>query len=348
MSRTVKVATTQMDAAPAPLRERLERAERIVTQAARAGAQLIVLPELFNTGYAYTDDNFRLAEPIDGTTSTWMKDISARLGIHLAGTFLLLEDGEIYDTMLLFSPNGKMWRYDKNYPWAWERGYFRERRGTTIANTELGDLGMMICWDLGHVNLWKQYAGKVDMMALASCPPDAPNASYDFPSGEKLNFGDMGPMMNAIQSAGKEFFGKMVDQQAQWLGVPAVNSGASGRVQTRVPKAGALLGTFLFFAPKIIKLLSQANQLLMTCELIPSCKIVDASGQVVVERTPIEGEGFIMAEVSFADSKPMPKRPQPNPPLDRMTAQMSLFNADVMIPSMMKSVYKNGLKTIRK
>jgi predicted amidohydrolase len=116
MPRTIRVATIQMDAMPAPVSERLERAEKIVVQAAQEGAQLVVLPELFNTGYAYTDHNFKLAEPLDGVTSSWMKSTSARLGIYLAGALLFLDHGEIYDTMLLFSPSGHKWRYDKNYP----------------------------------------------------------------------------------------------------------------------------------------------------------------------------------------------------------------------------------------
>src|SRR4030095_8141688 len=121
-----------------------------------------------------------------------MKAIAARLKIHLAGTLLILEQGDIFNSLLLFSPSGQQWRYDKNYPWAWERGYFRERRGVTVANTELGDLGMLICWDVGHANLWKQYVGQVDMMVIASCPPDGPNATYEFPDGNHLRFSELG------------------------------------------------------------------------------------------------------------------------------------------------------------
>ncbi len=347
MPKTIKVATAQMDATPAPLSERLERAERIVTKAAQAGAQLVVLPELFNSGYAYTDDNYKLTESLNGTTSTWMKEISARLGIHLAGTFMLYEHSDVYNTMLLFSPGGQMWRYDKNYPWAWERAYFRGRRGMTVANTELGDLGLMICWDLGHLNMWKQYAGKVDMIVIASCPPDGPSASFQFSIDEELDFGDLGLAMNSIKDSGKQFFGEMVDQQAKWLSVPAVNSGASGHVQTHIPKANALLKSFSLFAPHILKLLPKAEELQMSCSMIPSCKVVDASGNILVERTPAEGEGFVISEVMLADSKTMPTHPQPKHPLDRMATQMAIFNADILIPTMMRSVYKNGLKKIK-
>ena len=349
MPRTIKVATVQMDAMPAPASERLERAEKIVAQAALAGAQLVVLPELFNTGYAYTDENYELAEPLDGVTSAWMKTTSARLSIHLAGTLMLLERGEIYNTLLLFSPSGYMWRYDKNYPWAWERAYFRGRHGMTVAKTELGDMGLMICWDLGHLNMWKQYAGKADMILIASCPPDGPNASYEFPNGEKLDFNDMGLMMGSIKDTGRQFFGEMVNQQAKWLGMPVINSGASGHVQTHIPKAGALLKNFLLFAPRrIVKLLPKAEQLQMSCEMIPSCKVVDAQGRTLAERAPAEGEGFTMAEVTLGDLKPVPTQRQPNPPLNRMISQMAFFNADVMVPAMMRSVYKNGLKKIKK
>jgi predicted amidohydrolase len=336
-----------MDAMPAPLDERLQRAEKVLMQAAQAGAQLVVLPELFNTGYAYSDVNFQLAEPLNGVTSSWMKATSARLGIHLAGTILLLEGGEIYNTMLLFSPNGQMWRYDKNYPWAWERAYFRGRRGMTVAQTDLGDLGLMICWDLGHLNMWRQYAGKVDMVVIASCPPDGPNGSYDFPNGDKIDFNDLGAMAS-IKDVGRQFFGEMVNQQARWLGVPVVNSGAGGRVLTNVPKAGALLRNFGLFSPRLLKLLPRADQMQMSCGMIPSCKVVDAEGCVLAERAPSESEGFAISDVTLADSKPVPTGRQPNPPMNRLMAQMSYFNADTWVPLMMRSVYQNGLKKFRK
>src|SRR5512136_2427585 len=109
MARTIKVAAVQMDANPAPAGERLARADRLAAEAAGAGAHLIVLPELFNSGYAYDDANFRRAEPIDGLTATRMKDASARLGVHLAGSLMVLDEDEheVYNALLLFAPNGQ-------------------------------------------------------------------------------------------------------------------------------------------------------------------------------------------------------------------------------------------------
>src|SRR5262245_12870362 len=119
MPRSIKVATIQMDANCAPVHERLARAEKIIMEAAQSGAQLIILPELFNLGYGYSDENFSRAEPMDGKTSLWMKETAEHLKIHLAGTLLIYEEGEIYNSLLLYSPSGQQWRYDKNYPWAW-------------------------------------------------------------------------------------------------------------------------------------------------------------------------------------------------------------------------------------
>jgi hypothetical protein len=340
MPRKIKAASVQMDANPAPPAERLDRAERLVIQAAQAGAQLVVLPELFNTGYTYSDANFRLAEPMDGATATWLRETAERLGIHLGGSLLLLEQGEIYNSMLLFSPAGQMWRYDKSYPWAWERGYFRERRGMTVAHTELGDLGMMICWDAAHRGLWKQYAGKVDMLVMTSCPPDAGHPTYHFPDGSELTLFDLGSRMAFMQDAGRQVFDDLINQQTAWLNVPALNTGASGYIRTNVPRGSMLVWGFSLVAPRLARLASQADQMQMSCGMIPSCKVVNANGDVLTERTQAEGEGFTLAEVELSESKSMPRGPQPASPLSAGPYLM----ADVLIPFLMKSIYHKGLR----
>ena len=73
MGQKISLAAIRMDAAPAPTQSRLERAESLVAQAATQGAQIALLPEVFNTGYEYHDRNYGLAEALDGPSVRCMK-----------------------------------------------------------------------------------------------------------------------------------------------------------------------------------------------------------------------------------------------------------------------------------
>lgn len=340
MPRTIRTAAIQMDAKPAPTADRLNRTDCLVTEAAQAGAQLVVLPELFNVGYAYTDENHYRVEPIDGPTATWLKETAARHNIHLAGSLLLLDEDEVYNALLLFAPDGRMWRYDKNYPWGWERGYFRDGHRLTVAKTDLGDLGMMICWDVGHPDLWRRYAGHVDMMVISSCPPDVTNPTYHFPDGDQLTFDDLGPLVALVKGTGRAVFGDMINQQTAWLGVPAVNTVGTGHIKTDIPNGRTTLLSILPTAPSLVKYLPQASRMQMSCDFVQGCKVVDARGQVLTELTQEQGEAFTIAEVTLPDERPSPQGSQPKSPLP----WFSYFSSDILLPLLTIPVYRKGLR----
>ncbi len=340
VSRKINVAAIQMDANPAPTADRLARAERLVVKAAKAGAQLVVLPELFNIGYAYADVNYRLAEPLDGPTVAWMQQTSARLNVHLAGSLLVLDQDDVYNTLLLLAPDGQMWRYDKHYPWGWERAYFRPGDRITVAKTELGDLGMMICWDIAHRELWKRYAGRVDMLIIASCPPDIPNATYHLPNGDQLTADDMGPLIALLKENGRLTFGDMLNQQTAWLGTPVVHTVGSGHIQTALPNARTSLLSFLLGAPWLVKHLPRADRIQVSCDMLPGCRVLDANGQALAELTQDQGETFIITEVVLAAEKPSPQKPPPASPLP----WFAYFISDMLLPLLTLSVYRKGLR----
>jgi len=180
MERKLKVAVVQMDAVSIPVWKRLSRATNLIAEAVNDEAQLVVLPEMFNTGYGFDERNYALAEPIDGETVTWMKSRTAQHNIHLAGSLLLLDKTDIYNAGLLVAPDGRIWRHDKINITLWERAYSREGHQITIADTDLGKLGLMICSDVLCPDLWVQYAGKVDAMVVMFSPGDTSQANLIF------------------------------------------------------------------------------------------------------------------------------------------------------------------------
>jgi hypothetical protein len=338
MPRTIKTAAIQMDANPASTAERIARADRLVRQAAAAGAQLLVLPELFHLGYSYDEGNFARAETLRGPTATWMRDLAAGLNIHLAGSVLLRDGGEIYNSLLLFAPSGQMWRYDKNYPWGWERGYFRGRRNITVAATALGRIGMLVCWDVAHRNLWRAYAGNVDLMIISSCPPDVGNPTYRFPSGATLTMDDLGPLMASMKDSARQLFGSMVNQQTAWLGVPAVATVGTGQISTAIPRGKTLWRTMIPVAPGLARYLPEADQLQMSCGLVPGCKVIDASGNVIAELPQEAGESWTSGEVTLADRPPQPRGAQPASTVPPLSYALS----DMFLPALMRKVYNQG------
>jgi predicted amidohydrolase len=335
MSRHISLATVQLDAAPALLIERLARAEVLITQAVQAGAQLVALPELFNTGYSYHDENFALAEAADGPTATWMKQTSARLGVHLAGSLLLRDGAEIYNALLLYAPDGCVWRYDKNYPWGWERAYFREGRAITIAETDLGAIGMMLCWDIAHADLWRQYAGKVDLMLVCSCPPNIPDPIYDFPDGSQVTGAQMGPVVGSMRQSSRGVFVDTPRQQTAWLGVPYIASTACGAIHTRIPNPIVSFLGFVSSAPWLIRYLPQIARAELSAALVESGQIFAADGRSLAGLRNEQGEAFALAEVDLPAERPQPRGPQPKPPVSWLVYLVS----DKLLTSVSLSTY---------
>jgi hypothetical protein len=342
MSHSIKIAAIQMDAGLAPTPESLRRAERLTGEAVQAGAELVVLPELFNTGYGYTVENFRRAEPITGQTVSWLKEMVARYHIHLAGSLMLLDEREIYDTLLLVAPDGRMWRYDKSYPWGWERAYFRGRKGLTIAQTALGDIGLMICWDTAHRELWRQYAGRINLMVISSCPPDVTHPTFILQNGDEVTFDDLGKMGSRFKVTGRLLFGDMINQQTAWLGIPSVQAAGSGHIRTGIPNGWLSLLAYLPLAPKLVRYLPQGRSMQLETDFVQGCRIVDRRGQVQAELEQAHGETWTIAEVQVPDERPKPARPQPKSLLPRI----AYLASDVILPLCMRPVYRQGVQEL--
>ena len=345
MAKTLHVAAAQMDVAPAPTTERLTRAQALVARAADAGARVVVLPELFNTGYAYDDANYQRAEPLHGPTVAWMTETAHQYNLYLAGALLLLDEArdEIYNTLLLIGPDGQRWRYDKRYPWGWERAYFRAGHGITVAETKLGRFGMLICWDVAHRDLWQRYAGKVDLMLISSCPPNLADPTYilpDDPDDYEITAGEMGPIFKSLRKVGPRVFVDLVAEQAAWLNVPVIGTSGAGQFESIIPQGRATMAAMLPFAPHLLPHLPGAKRLRVRCDMLPATQIVDADGAVVAACPQDAGETVITATVALPDVALRPLAPQP----PARVPWLSYAISDVILPGLTRLQYRRRLR----
>ena len=339
MMRPLTLAAIRMDAAPAGVHSRLARAESLLVRAAEQGAQIAVLPELFNTGYIYSPQNYHLAETMNGETVNWMKRVAQQYGLYVAGTFLLRESDGIYNTMLLIAPDGRAWRYDKSYPWSWERAYFRPRKNPIhVAETDFGKIGMLICWDVTHANLWAQYAGKIDLMISSSCPPLVHEFDFQLPGDRVVRTGELGALFQPAYRNAEKTFGELFLNQARWLGVPSVNTTSAGIFQSHLPRPTLSLSSLFAFRPDLWKYIRQAEEVLVSAGYFDETFIADASGNVTA-KTKIDGDDLVVSTVSLTDTTPKPGQTQPLFGLSPLTYLLDTYSNVVL-----RSYYNSNWK----
>jgi N-carbamoylputrescine amidase len=158
MGQPVNVGLIQMrcDGLPA---DNLTKALECIGQAARQGAQIVALPELFRSRYfcQRPDDAsaFALAEPIPGPTTQALAEATQKHGVVLVGgsIFEKTREGLYYNTAPVFGPDGKLLGiYRKTHIpediLYHEQHYFTPGdTGVRVFDTPFGKIAVLICYD---------------------------------------------------------------------------------------------------------------------------------------------------------------------------------------------------------
>ena len=150
------VGLVQMSATPDPENNLLHAMDR-VREAARLGAQIVCLPELFQTQYFCQREDtalFDLAEPIPGPTTAKLGELAKELKIVLiASLFEKRAAGVYHNTAVTFDADGSQRSiYRKMHipddPLYYEKYYFTPGDlGFKAVDTNVGRVGTLVCWD---------------------------------------------------------------------------------------------------------------------------------------------------------------------------------------------------------
>ena len=160
-ARHLRVAAIQTEVFSGEPRKNMVRVEAMLAEAARRGAQAVLLPELWTTGYAL--DRFReLAEECGDQTLRFLQGEAKRLDMTIVGgSFPSLEPDGVYSTCHIVGPDGAVLAsYSKEhlFPLLKEPEYLRPGKPGTAADTPLGRWGTLICFDIRFPESARQLA----------------------------------------------------------------------------------------------------------------------------------------------------------------------------------------------
>ncbi len=136
---------------------------------------LIVFPELMTTGYEATKDEFQaLGEVVPyGESQIFMGELAEKYNIHIIYGFVerdpLLTD-ILYNAAILIDNRGvALGTYRKVHPFDGEKMWCRAGNNFPVFDTEIGKLGIMICWDTAFPEVARTYALKgADLLIVST------------------------------------------------------------------------------------------------------------------------------------------------------------------------------------
>ncbi|WP_373990866.1 carbon-nitrogen hydrolase family protein [Duganella sp. BuS-21] len=161
------VAAIQMISSPS-VPDNIATARRLVAQAAKGGAQLVLLPEYWAIMGLADSDKVKVAEPLgSGPIQDFMSGLARELGVWLIGGTLPLasDDPEkVINTTLVYNPQGEhVGRYDKIHLFGFTKGTESYNESKTIVpgqnvgvfEAPFGKVGMSVCYDLRFPELYR-------------------------------------------------------------------------------------------------------------------------------------------------------------------------------------------------
>ena len=138
-----------------------------------AGADLVVLPEMFSTGFSM--DSAALAEPENGPTTAWLCEQAQRIGAVICGSLIVqAADGSYRNRLLWARPDGSLAHYDKRHLFrmAGEHKHYAAGEEQLLVELKGWRIRPLICYDL-RFPLWSRDPHHTDLLLYTANWPAA-------------------------------------------------------------------------------------------------------------------------------------------------------------------------------
>lgn len=133
---------------------------------------LIVLPEMFNTGFSMNPD--KLCEHPHSETFTWMKNLSDKGNFAVCGSYIVKEAGKTYNRFVLVAPGTETISYDKRHLFSMgnEDKYFSKGMRQEVFSYMGFRIMPIICYDL-RFPVWSRNKNDYDLLICVANWPES-------------------------------------------------------------------------------------------------------------------------------------------------------------------------------
>lgn len=159
----VRVAAVQQDTVWEDPDANFERLRPRVAAAAAAGARLVVLCEMYSTGFSLATD--RTAEPPDGPSTAFLADRAAAHDVWIGGSLPVTVPGGLpRNRFVLAAPDGTLHHYDKIHPFTYsgEHEWFGAGDRHVVVDVDGLRTALFVCYDLRFADEFWALAPDVD------------------------------------------------------------------------------------------------------------------------------------------------------------------------------------------
>jgi omega-amidase len=139
----------------------------------REKTDLIVLPEMFNTGFTMNAE--KNAEEMDGKTITWMKQTAYKYDAVVTGSLIIKEKNNYYNRLVWMRPDGTFEIYDKKHLFslAKEQETYTAGDDQLIVKLKGWNIMPVICYDLRFPVWLRNTDAKYDILLVIASWPEA-------------------------------------------------------------------------------------------------------------------------------------------------------------------------------
>jgi predicted amidohydrolase len=155
MKDKIKLALAQISSRRENKEANLQKIEDLTLKAKEQEADMVIFPEMAVTGYVIRDQVYELAETVPGPAVERVEALAKKTGMHIAFGMPELSEktlATVFNTAVFVGPQGFIGKYRKMYLPTHsvfeEKRYFRPGYEAAAYQTEIGNIGLSICYDV--------------------------------------------------------------------------------------------------------------------------------------------------------------------------------------------------------